>query len=122
MEYNTTAAFHTRKNNYNSSPIDLATKIHQLCLEDKSVDLWLFSGEVLEKSERKYCNLLSGKYSTYFTHCPSQMEILLFLGKNSTFIKDPEAILEITRTEVDGWGFRLGKNGKSHIMDKNFKK
>ena len=119
MEYNTTTVFHTRKNNYNSSPIDLATKIHQFCLEDKSVDLWLFSGEVLEIEDRKNFKVNLEKW---YQVCPTQMEILLFLGKNSTFIKDPEAILEITRTEVDGWGFRLGKNEKSHIMDKIIKK
>lgn len=107
MEYNTTAAFHTRKNNYNSSPIDLATKIHQFCLEDKSVDLWLFSGEVLEKSERKYCNLLSGKYSTHFTHCPSQMEILLFLGKISEMMADSSTVLQTIKRKNGWWMFNL---------------
>ena len=107
MEHNTTAAFHTRKNNYNSSPIDLATKIHQFCLEDKSVDLWLFSGEVLEKSERKYCNLLSGKYSTHFTHCPSQMEILLFLGKMSEMMADSSTVLQTIKRKNGWWMFNL---------------
>ncbi|MBR3603187.1 MAG: DnaB-like helicase C-terminal domain-containing protein [Elusimicrobiaceae bacterium] len=107
MEYNTTAAFHTRKNNYNSSPIDLATKIHQFCLEDKSVDLWLFSGEVLGKSERKYCNLLSGKYSTHFTHCPSQMEILLFLGKISEMMADSSTVLQTIKRKNGWWMFNL---------------
>lgn len=107
MEYNTITAFHTRKNNYNSNPIDLATKIHQFCLEDKSVDLWLFSGEVLEKSERKYCNLLSGKYSTYFTHCPSQMEILLFLGKMSEMMADSSTVLQTIKRKNGWWMFNL---------------
>lgn len=115
MEYNTTTVFHTRKNNYNSSPIELANKIYQSCLKNEPILLNLLSGKSL-KQEDGYCLKIITKK---IIKIPTQMEILFFLGNNSSYMKEPDTILKADKIPNDSWLFTLCKCQKTSCKQAN---
>lgn len=89
---NTQEDFSSRKNTYNSSPITLAEQIYKACEQGNGAAVFLYSGQPLPKEEYPFLDKLIGKHMK-LNHLPTQMDILLFLGKNSTCMKDPSIVL-----------------------------
>lgn len=96
---NTQEDFSSRKNTYNSSPITLAEQIYKACEQGNGAAVFLYSGQPLPKEEYPFLDELIGKYMM-LNHPPTQMDILLFLGKNSTCITKPAIVLQIMQVQA----------------------